>query len=527
MVNWSSGLPQSTPAYLHVSHSWGGGLERWIQDFCAADATVKNYVLKSIGSDGWAYRLELYHPPDDQPLRVWELRSPISGSCITKLDYLYVLEEIAQDLRITNILISSLIGHSFDVLETGIQTVIVCHDYYPFCPAFFIYFNRVCTECKFSDLQACLKQNPLNTHFNTNSVEWMRLRDAYVEIIQRRQIPFVAPSRSVQRNLTQLEPRFATAKFFIVPHGTDTIAHYTTDPEALRHPGKLKILVLGRLSIEKGLDLFIEIYPEIETVAEIYLLGCGEVGDRFRESKAVHIAAQRYQADELSDRVAEIAPDLCLLLSVCPETFCYTLSEAFSFNLPVLATQVGSFEDRIQDSVNGFLVPPHPAAMVQKITELAEQREQLVRVAETLRRQPSRALVEMVSAYHDLVSTVPPSHQPSTATEQALKKAHLEIAELKTSAQPIGPYQPSPNQIIQSLNLDILWYETELKKCITLKNEAEAAILSLQQQLSGLQRQLENAQQQIHEFEASKFGKLRSTWTKFKQTASFAKQKPS
>ena len=33
-------------------HSWGGGLERWVEEYCRTDRTDENLVLKSVGAWG-------------------------------------------------------------------------------------------------------------------------------------------------------------------------------------------------------------------------------------------------------------------------------------------------------------------------------------------------------------------------------------------------------------------------------------------------------------------------------------------
>ncbi|NJR32050.1 MAG: hypothetical protein HC778_03250 [Chamaesiphon sp. CSU_1_12] len=37
---------------LHVMHSWGGGLERWVKEYAQSDRRDTNFVLKSIGEHG-------------------------------------------------------------------------------------------------------------------------------------------------------------------------------------------------------------------------------------------------------------------------------------------------------------------------------------------------------------------------------------------------------------------------------------------------------------------------------------------
>src|SRR5690606_21204224 len=40
------------PVQLHIAHSWGGGLGRWVEDYIEADNAHHNLVLRSIGVRG-------------------------------------------------------------------------------------------------------------------------------------------------------------------------------------------------------------------------------------------------------------------------------------------------------------------------------------------------------------------------------------------------------------------------------------------------------------------------------------------
>lgn len=76
----------------------------------------------------------------DRPLRYWDLGLPIRATATAHLQYQAILREIIADFRVEAIIVSSLVGHALDVLATGLPTVILAHDYYPFCPAVVIYF---------------------------------------------------------------------------------------------------------------------------------------------------------------------------------------------------------------------------------------------------------------------------------------------------------------------------------------------------------------------------------------------------
>ena len=210
------------PVQLHVMHSWGGGLENWVCDYCQADDRRLNLILKSVGTWGcFGQQLALYrHIHDEFPLRTWVLDLSIRTTAIVNLQYRQIIQEIIHDFEVDILLISSFIGHALDVLESGIKTVIVCHDYYPFCPALNISYDGVCEQCDEQRLRSCLAENENNRFFdNVEAEEWLALRRRFTDLVCDRAVQFIVPSPSVKSYYRQLMPALAATDFRIIPHG--------------------------------------------------------------------------------------------------------------------------------------------------------------------------------------------------------------------------------------------------------------------------------------------------------------------
>ena len=401
---------------LHVLHSWGGGLEHWVREYCWADTQHENLVLKSAGAPGeFGTDLRLYRTVDDeQPLAAWNLSPSIPGTAVTHGAYRAALYQIIEEYAIDSLVISSLVGHSLEVLQTDLPTVFVCHDFYPFCPALNITYNGICTSCKKDELTDCTLNNPLNRFFpNLPPAAWRRLRLAFIKICRQRPLWLVAPSESVRNHYAQLVPSFKD-KFTVIPHGTRPL---TAEPLALDllHEGKLRVLVLGSLAPQKGLALFQAIAHNLVQSADIYLIGCGSYGSSFHGIGGITVIPE-YVREQLPALLDVIRPDLALLMSVVPETFSYTLQELLELAIPVLATDVGSFSDRIQDKRNGFLCARSPEALQECIGELNSNRRQLVAVHQHLRATRPATVQKMVLDYEALLQT--PDWSPAAYFQQ-------------------------------------------------------------------------------------------------------------
>ena len=65
-----------------------------------------------------------------------------------------------------------------------------------------------------------------------------------------------------------------------------------------------------------------------------------------------------YEEAELAKLIAEINPHLVWFPGSCPETYSYTLSAVLEAGLPVVATDIGAFTERLAGREWTWLVPP-------------------------------------------------------------------------------------------------------------------------------------------------------------------------
>lgn len=396
------------PVQLHVMHSWGGGLERWVRDYCAADRGRVNLILKSVGRWGaFGERIELYSDiGDPAPLRVWEFSRPIRATAAHHLEYARAFAEILHNWCVDAVIVSSFIGHALQpILLCGRPLRVVCHDYYPFCPALNIHFGGVCERCDGERLAACFRDNEHNRFFiNVTAPEWLELRATHLRALEASGALLVAPTESVPRHLATLEPAYARLPFSIIPHGragaADTVSR-VADAGRGEKGTRLRMVVLGRLVPQKGLNLLKACLDGLTRHGDLYLLGCGEQGAWFEGRPGVHVMPG-YAPERLAELLGGIVPDVGLLLSPVPETFSYTLSELLESGIPVVATRVGSFADRIEEGVHGYLVEPSAASLLERIAWIDAHRDALAAIRLQLAGLPHRSLHDMVADYHAL-----------------------------------------------------------------------------------------------------------------------------
>ncbi len=417
------------PVLLHVLHGWGGGAERWVRDFASAFAGACHLVLISRGSftrrrhGEW---LELHDGAlSGPPLARVPLPVPIADTAIADGAYRDIVAGIVRDACVDAIVVSSLIGHSLDVLATRLPTFTVIHDHYPLWPTLHRDFGDA--KLRFDDAQRAQDLAALGADAefaNRDPKHWRALRDATVATLRSAGATMVAPSRSALANHLRLAPELAELPQHVIAHG---LAPWraSTPTERMPHSplplagdgsgeGKLasplralavgterqrpRLLVPGRVRRGKGAELLIAALDTLREHADLYLVGAGADARALFGERNVHIVLD-YERDALPALVARIAPDAALLLPTVAETFSYTLSELRSLGVPVIATRVGALAERIRDGVDGFLLEPDATAANARIAALLADRAALDAVRDALASHRESTLAEMAAAY--------------------------------------------------------------------------------------------------------------------------------
>lgn len=107
---------------------------------------------------------------------------------------------------------------------------------------------------------------------------------------------------------------------------------------------KLKVLVIGAMSREKGADVLerTATYRDPLDRLEYHLLGYA-----YRPLAPEVVQHGAYDDKNLDNLIAELNPHLIWFPAQWHETYCYTLSAAMRTSLPILASDIGSFPERL------------------------------------------------------------------------------------------------------------------------------------------------------------------------------------
>lgn len=114
---------------------------------------------------------------------------------------------------------------------------------------------------------------------------------------------------------------------------------------------KVRVLVIGAISLEKGAVILNGFAKKYAFDYEIHLLGysCISLDNNI-------IDHGKYEQSELVCKIETISPDIVWYTSQCAETYCYTLTPAITLGLPIVAPQIGAFTERLMEISDAILL---------------------------------------------------------------------------------------------------------------------------------------------------------------------------
>lgn len=182
--------------------------------------------------------------------------------------------------------------------------------------------------------------------------------------------------------------------------------------EKLFRDTKLKIAFVGGLSFIKGSRFSKKLIEE--SSSDVCWYQFGEIGDPQLKQleRNNYIKTGKYEREEIQKLLKGYNIDIVCILSCWPETFCYTLSEAFAAHIPVIGTNLGAVGDRIAESEAGWTVSSvNPVPEIQNIiSSILNNPELLTQKKEKLNEIDFLTNHEMIKKYERIYSKYGMNH---------------------------------------------------------------------------------------------------------------------
>lgn len=281
-----------------------------------------------------------------------------------------------------------------DVLVEALQRhgnyFVSLHDFGLACPR-----NHLATPAgRYCDGWQCVRE------CRQNGAAIARLRAHSRRLLQgaRAVFHFSHSTREILGRILETE-----ANWQLASHGTDRTACALELPEPTPPSPErpLEVALLGAINVAKGAHLIRCIVRKQRLPSGIplrwHLIGMIEGG--ISRHVVCHGA---YARDELPSLLAAAAPHLVAILSVVPETYCYTLDEAVQCGVPVVCTPLGAPAEKVRRLGCGWVLDElSPEGVLRTLQSIVDCWPEYLRVRAKLRAVLLPDVAAMARYYGD------------------------------------------------------------------------------------------------------------------------------
>ncbi len=379
-------------------HGLTGGTGQTTKDILEKiDDKFESYILTSTGKVLMLWKHERNHV---KMLRSWDIKSKWSALEFYSDEFKYIYFKVLVGLNIDIVHIQHLLRHTRDILNIikllGIPTILSFHDFYYICPS----INLLNNDNQYCELK-CTDQT-MQCKYPLQIFDELPILKDFVDIWRKEGSvliencsAFTAPTKSAMDIYISIYPELKNKNYKLIEHGRD-IGKTSPKFELPSKDKPIKILVPGIIKNHKGHD-FIKQLKEIDNENRIEFHFMGIINDDLKELGIYH---GKYERENFCKIVNEIKPSFIGIFSICPETYCHTLTEAWSCGIPVLVTKIGALEERVIKNGGGwFLDHNSPLKSYNKIIQISGSLEDYLKVAEGISDIKIRTIEEMNNEY--------------------------------------------------------------------------------------------------------------------------------
>ena len=359
------------PTIVMLSHDLGGGVRRHIDELVARLDGKANVLLLQSTARGAA--LSVPALPEHS-----ELALPA--------ERLADLVLVLRAANVTRAHIHHLMGIDFDPRELlqklDVPFDLTVHDYFAICPQVNLLpwlQGAYCGEPGPASCNACIADRP--SHGARDITDWRR-RNAW-QFLEAERV--LCPSEDLRARLAR---HGLDRNAVLAPHESVAAGAWPLKPRPIAKDEALRIAVIGVLAQQKG-TLTVSTLAEAADPRQIvvHLIGYPEVPLPPPVAKRMRITGE-YKEDELPALLAKAKPHVVWFPAQWPETFSYTLSAAIDAGLPIVATRIGAFPERLEGRPLTWLADPE-ATKEEWLAIFREVRAALARKPPTpVRRKP-------------------------------------------------------------------------------------------------------------------------------------------
>jgi GT2 family glycosyltransferase/glycosyltransferase involved in cell wall biosynthesis len=145
--------------------------------------------------------------------------------------------------------------------------------------------------------------------------------------------------------------------FTIYPHGIQLTekdkTKYRVNQPSVHNP--LRLVFLGNIREHKGLELLTQLV-KIQVLPNGIPLEWHIVGNAYATLPKHVVQHGSYDNKKIEGILQSISAHIVLILSIWPETYCYSMDEALNANIPTIVTPMGAIAERTLKNKTGWVI---------------------------------------------------------------------------------------------------------------------------------------------------------------------------
>ncbi|MGP0074275.1 MAG: glycosyltransferase [Bryobacteraceae bacterium] len=339
-------LKEASDPILLVTCDLPGGVQRHVREqqstLSAAGHTV--LILQPAGTPSRADRVILttqgsrfenlaFHLPEEAPI----LRDLLSKLGLSRIELHHFVGLPAATLEL--------------VTSLGVRYDVYVHDYSWVCPRVNLVGgnNLYCGEPAIEDCETCIRTHGTELE---ESLTVAALRTRSARILEGAS-EVIVPTEDVRGRLARYFPSRP-----VKINGWESPVQ-PRPRSSLKRGGRIRVGVIGAISIQKGQQILLQCAKDAaERNLDLDFVVIGYTSDdaSLLETGRVFITGP-YAESEINTLLEREQCQIAFFPSVAPETWCYALTHAMSWGLPIVAFDLGAIAERLHGYDAAQLLP--------------------------------------------------------------------------------------------------------------------------------------------------------------------------
>ncbi len=350
-------LADARPIVLHLTNANAGGTRRHIDDLCAIAerAGVQPLILRPRSDD------ERAESASDAGFR---LETPDASlvSLLTAGEAAALIGDFVAARRLSFHLHSAIGWPAADLdavlaVAPDAPMFATLHDYAAFCPRIQMLRKThvFCGAPPLTECERCFKSDGPEKDLEAVGIENVA---GWVDINERRlkrAKPILAPSAAAA---AFHRVRFPDLEIHVAPHAEFATPGALKPVAATTRP--LTVAVLGALGRHKGYEFVLQAAERIgaeKLPVRLRIIGSTHDDDALMRALPEIAISGPYNAGEIKPLLNGFETDIVLLPSIWPETYSYTLSEAWAAGYQAAVLDFGAPAERVRAQGGGIVLP--------------------------------------------------------------------------------------------------------------------------------------------------------------------------